>query len=136
MLSSLLITLREGLEAALIIGIILAYLARTGNRQGFKPVGLETSLAVLASLIAGAIIYFTAGELSGRGEETFEGIAMFIATGVLTWMIFWMRKQAVDIQAHLHAQIQSVLTSGSSLGLALWSYFRPITAKSEKKALA
>ena len=117
MLASLLITLREGLEAALIIGIILAYLARTDSRQGFKPVWLGTSLAVLASLIAGAAIYLLAGELSGQAEEVFEGIAMFLAAGVLTWMIFWMRKQAVNIKAHLHAQIQSVLTSGSSLGL-------------------
>jgi len=116
-LSSFLITLREGLEAALIIGIILAYLARTGNRQGFKPVWLGVSLAVVGSLIAGASIYLLAGEFSGRTEEVFEGLAMFLAVGVLTWMIFWMRKQAVNIKVHLHAQIQSVLTSGSSLGL-------------------
>ncbi len=118
MLSSLLITLREGLEAALIIGIILAYLARTENRQGFKPVWLGASLAVVVSLIAGAAIYLLAGEFSGQAEEIFEGLAMFVAVGVLTWMIFWMRRQAVDIKAHLHTQIQSVLSGGSSLGLA------------------
>ena len=118
MLSALLITLREGLEAALIIGIILAYLARTDNRQSFKSVWLGVSLAMLASLIAGAAIYLLAGEFSGQAEEVFEGIAMFLAVGVLTWMIFWMRRQAVDIKAHLQTQIQSVLTSGSSLGLA------------------
>ncbi len=118
MLSSLLITLREGLEAALIIGIILAYLARSNNRQGFKPVWLGVSLAVVVSLIAGAAIYLLAGELTGRAEGIFEGLAMFTAVAVLTWMIFWMRKQAVNIKAHLHTQIQSVLTSGSSLGLA------------------
>ncbi|MBI4187028.1 MAG: FTR1 family protein [Chloroflexi bacterium] len=122
MLGSLLITLREGLEAALIIGIILAHLARTSNRRGFKPVWLGTSLAVLVSLIAGAVIYLLAGEFSGRAEEIFEGLAMFIATGVLTWMIFWMRKQAIDIKAHLQAQIQSVLTSGSSLGLVILAF--------------
>ncbi len=122
MWGSFLITLREGLEAALIIGIILAYLARTGNRQGFKPVWLGTSLAVLVSLIAGAVVYLVAGEFTGRAEEIFEGVAMFIAVGVLTWMIFWMRKQAVDIKAHLHAQIQSVLTSGSSLSLVLLAF--------------
>ena len=109
MLSSLLITLREGLEAALIIGIILSYLARTENRQRFKPIWLGISAAVVVSLITGAVIYIFAGELSGRAEEVFEGIAMFIAVGVLTWMIFWMRKQAIDIKAHLHTQIQSVL---------------------------
>jgi len=122
MLSSLLITLREGLEAALIVGIILAYLARTDNRQGFKPVWLGVSLAVLVSLIAGVLIYFLTGEFTGRAEEIFEGIAMFLAAGVLTWMIFWMRKQAVNIKAHLHAQIQSVLIRGSSLGLVILAF--------------
>ena len=117
MLGSLLITLREGLEAALIIGIILAYLAKTDNRQGFKPVWIGTSMAVLASLIAGAIIYLVAGEFSGRAEEIFEGSAMLLAVGVLTWMVFWMRKQAVNIRGELQAQIQSALTSGSSFGL-------------------
>ncbi len=122
MLSSLLITLREGLEAALIIGIILSFLAKTGNRQGFKPVWLGVSLAVACSLIAGAFIYLLAGEFTGQAEEVFEGTAMLLAVGVLTWMIFWMRKQAVNIKAHLHTQIQSVLTSGSSLGLVILAF--------------
>ena len=122
MLSSLLITLREGLEAALIIGIILAYLARTDNRQGFKAVWTGASLAIVTSLVAGAAVYLLAGELSGQAEEIFEGAAMFLAVGVLTWMIFWMRKQAAGIKAHLQAQIQSVLSSGSSLGLVLLAF--------------
>ena len=122
MLGSLLITLREGLEAALVIGIILAYLAKTDNRPGFKYVWTGTGLAVLASLVAGALIYFLAGEFTGRAEEIFEGSAMFLAAGVLTWMLFWMRKQAINIKAHLHAQIQSALTSGSTLGLILLAF--------------
>ena len=122
MLSSLLITIREGLEAALIIGIILAYLARTDNRQGFKAVWLGTSLAVLVSLLVGATIYLLAGEFTGRTEEIFEGLAMFVATGVLTWMIFWIRKQAINIKVHLHDQVQSALTGGSSLGLVLLAF--------------
>ncbi len=122
MLSSFLITLREGLEAALIIGIILVYLARTDNRQAFKSVWLGVLLAVLVSLIAGVLIFFLAGEFTGRAEEIFEGIAMFVAAGVLTWMIFWMRKQAIDIKAHLQAQIQSMLIRGSSLGLVIIAF--------------
>lgn len=117
MLSSLLITLREGLEAVLIIAIILAYLVRTNHRQAFKPVWLGTTLAVVLSLIVGAVIYLSTGVLEGRTEQIFEGLAMVTATGVLTWMIFWMRKQAVSIKTHLHAQIQSALGKGSSLGL-------------------
>jgi len=122
MLSSLLITLREGLEAALIIGIILAYLARTDNRQGFKSVWLGVALAVFGSLVAGVAIYLLAGEFSGQAEELFEGLAMFVAAGVLTWMIFWMRRQAVNIKDHLHAQIQSALIGGSSLGLVILAF--------------
>jgi high-affinity iron transporter len=73
-------------------------------------------------LIAGAAIYLLAGEFSGQAEEVFEGAAMFLAVGVLTWMIFWMRKQAINIKVHLHAQIHSVLTSGSSLGLVMLAF--------------
>lgn len=117
MLSSFLITLREGLEAALIIGIILAYLARTENRSAFRHVWLGTSLAVVVSLIAGAAIFYTAGEFTGSAEEIFEGTAMFAATLVLTWMIFWMRRQAINIKGHLHLQIASALGNRSALGL-------------------
>ncbi len=122
MLSALLITLREGIEAALTIGIILAYLARTGNRQGFKHVWLGTLLAAVASLVAGAAIYFSAGKLEGRAEQVFEGFATLTAAGILTWMVFWMRKQAVNIKGHLQAQIQSALGSGSSLGLVALAF--------------
>jgi len=117
MLSALLITFREGLEAALIIGIILAYLISTGNREKSKHVWVGTALAVFVSLIVGAVIYFSTGQLEGRSEEIFEGIATLTAAGVLTWMIFWMRKQAVNIKKHLHAQIQSALGRGSTFGL-------------------
>ena len=122
MLGVLLITLREGLEAALIIGIILAYLSRTGNRQAFKPVWLGTGLAIIVSLVVGGIIYLVAGEMSGRAEEIFEGSAMFLAVGILTWMIFWMRQQSVNIENHLQVQIQSALLKSSSFALVMLSF--------------
>jgi high-affinity iron transporter len=80
-------------------------------------VWIGTGLAVVISLVVGVVIYFSAGQLEGRSEEIFEGIATLTAAGVLTWMIFWMRKQAVNIKKHLHAQIQSALGSGSTFGL-------------------
>jgi high-affinity iron transporter len=122
LLSAFLITLREGLEAALVVGIILAYLNRTGNRASFKPVWTGVALAVVASLVAGTAIYFLAGELTGRAEEIFEGIAMFLAVGVLTWMIFWMAKQSANIRQHLQAQVDSAVTAGSALGLVLLTF--------------
>lgn len=122
MLGSFLITLREGLEAALIIGIVLAYLARTGNRQAFKPVWVGAAIGAVISLAAGVIVYLVAGELKSPAEEIFEGSAMLIAVGMLTWMIFWMRKQAVNIKAHLQAQVQSALHGGSSMALIIIAF--------------
>ncbi len=122
MVPSLLITLREGLEAALIVGIILAYLAKTGHRDKSGPVWIGTIGSVLLSLVAGALIFLTAGEFEGRAEEIFEGSAMFAAAGVLTYMIFWMRRQAINIRAHLQAQVQTALESGSVWALSLLAF--------------
>jgi len=119
---SLLITLREGLEAALIIGIILAYLAKIGYSSMRSAVWIGTGLAIAMSLLAGASIFFTAGGFEGRAEELFEGTAMFVAAGVLTYMIFWMRRQAINIRRHLQAQVDTAVESGSRLALGLLAF--------------
>ena len=118
MLGSFLITLREGLEAALIIGIILAYLGKLGNRKAFRAVWLGTAVAVLVSLIAGVAIDILVGELQDPGEAIFEGSVLLVAVAVLTWMRFWMRKEASSIKTSLQKDVQSALTGGSMLGLA------------------
>ncbi len=122
MAPSFLITLREGLEAALIVGIVLAYLARTGNRDKAGVVWWGTALSVAASVVAGAAIFLTAGGIEGRAEELFEGTAMLVAAAVLTTMIFWMRRQAINIRAHLHAQVQTALETGSLVALGTLAF--------------
>jgi high-affinity iron transporter len=122
MAASALITLREGLEAALIIGIILAYLQRTGNGDRHGVVWIGTAGAMLVSLVAGGAIFLTAGEFTGRAEQLFEGTAMLTAAGVLTYMIFWMRRQAINIRAHLVAQVDSALAAGSPFALGLLAF--------------
>ena len=117
MAGAFLVTLREGLEAALIISIILAYLARTGHRQFFVNIWVGASAAVVVSLAAGAGLYWTVGNLSGRAEEIFEGIAMFIAVAVLTYMVVWMKRQAVNIKTHLEAKVGSAVATGSALAM-------------------
>ncbi len=82
------VTLREGLEAALIVGIILAYLARSGNMRYFRNVWLGAGAAVVVSVAAGAGLFWTVGQFSGRAEEIFEGIAMFVAVLMLTSLLF------------------------------------------------
>jgi len=122
MWSALTITAREGLEAALIIGIILAYLGITGNKQGFKYVWMGVGLAIAVSLMAGFAIYAIAGEFEGKSEEIFEGIALLTAAVLLTWMIFWMRKYSVHIRSQLQSQVSSVLNKKSSWGLILLAF--------------
>lgn len=122
MAASFLITLREGLEAALIVGIILAYLARTGNQKKAGAVWWGVALSVLVSLVAGAAIFLTAGGIESRAEALFEGTAMLTAVGVLTYMIFWMRRQAINIRAHLQAQVQTALETGSLVALGTLAF--------------
>lgn len=116
--SSLLITLREGLEAALIVAIVLGYLKRLGRERDFPTVWLGTAGAVLLSAIAGAIVFATLGELEGRSEAITEGVVAFVATGVLTWMIFWMARQARFIKGELQAKVDAAVVAGSTFALA------------------
>jgi len=92
-LSSFLITSRETLEAALVIGIVLAYLTKTDNHQYKKTVYYGIFFGILLSLIAAAIFTFVAGGFEGRAEEIFEGFTMLFAAVLLTTMILWMMKQ-------------------------------------------
>jgi high-affinity iron transporter len=113
------ITLREGFEAALIISLILAYLAKTGRLvEHGRSVWLGIAAGVAASVSIGAILFVSAGELEGDSEALYEGTAMIVAAGVVTWMAFWMRKQAASIGGHLRAQVSDSLRSGGGLALA------------------
>jgi len=118
-----LLTTREGLEASLIVGIVLAFLAKTDNRERFRTIWLGTAAAVVTSAVAGGALFFTLGELEGRAEQIFEGVAMFSAVGVLTWMIFWMRRQARFIKRDLEAKLASAVAAGSAIGLASVVFF-------------
>jgi high-affinity iron transporter len=114
---------REGLEASLIVGIVLGYLSKTENQRYFRLIWLGVAAAVAASVATGAALFFTIGELEGRSEQIFEGLAMISAVAVLTWMIFWMRRQAANIKRELEAKLASALAAGSAVGLASVVFF-------------
>jgi len=116
---SFVITLREGFEAALVAGLIFAYLSKTDRlREHARAVWFGISLAVLASAGLGALLFFTVGELEGNAESIYEGSAMIIAAGVVTWMVFWMRRQAATIGQHLRSQVSESIKSGGGVALA------------------
>ena len=122
MLSTFIIALREGLEAALIVGILVAYIVRTDRRQVLKPLWTGVGVALAASLALGGILSFTSAELSDRGEELFAGITSFAAVGLVTWMVFWMKRTARNLRNELHGKVDSALVGGP-ISLALVAFF-------------
>ena len=116
------VMLREGFEASLIVGIVLAFLNRTGRRDGFAAVWAGALGALALSVAVGIGLFAVGAELEGTSEKVFEGLAMLTAAGLLTWMIFWMRRQARSIRKNLEGQVQSALATGSSLALAVVAF--------------
>ena len=118
MFANFLIGLREGLEAALVVGILVAYLVKTGNRDKLRPLWAGVAAAIVLSASFGAVLTYTSTELlsTGKQQEAFAGIVSVIAVGFVTWMIFWMRRTARFLKTELHDKLSSALAIG---GLAL-----------------
>jgi high-affinity iron transporter len=122
LLTGLLTGLREGVEAALIVSIVLAYLARTGNARHFSRIWLGAALAIGVSIAVGVTLFVTIGGFEGAAEQIFEGVAMSIAAAAVTWMLFWMRRTAANIRGDLHAAVDRSLTEGSIFGLTILAF--------------
>jgi high-affinity iron transporter len=120
--TGLLTGLREGVESALIVSIILAYLARTGNARRFGRIWLGTGAALALSAAVGGVLWFTIGGLTSPAEQYFEGSAMLLAAAVVTWMLFWMRRTAANIKGELHAGVDRALTGGSVWALSILAF--------------
>ncbi len=118
MIVPFLIMLREGIEAALIVGIVASYLVRTGRCEWLPALWVGVGLACAASLVAGAALDIVAGELPQRGQELFEAVIGLIAAAMLVSMVFWMRKAARSIKGELQAGVDAAL-SGEHQGFAL-----------------
>ncbi len=118
---SLLLTLREGLEAALIVGIVFGYLRKIDGMQYARTAWAGVVSATLLSAALAVGISAVGAELEGRAEQLFEGTTMLLAVTVLTWMIFWMRSQAQHMKARLEGKMQEVVAAGVSG--AAWGLF-------------
>ena len=120
--SGLLTGLREGVEAALIVAIILAYLAKTGNARYSRQIWIGAGAAMVLSVAVGLGLFATVGGLESPYEQIFEGITMLVAAAVVTWMLFWMRRQAASVKGELQASVDRALTEGSVWGLAFLAF--------------
>lgn len=127
MFPSFLLSLREGIEAALIIGIIIGALNKL-HQEELKPVVWRgVAIAVVLSFVFGLGLNYLGMEFTGQLEEVFEGLAMLLAAAILTWMILWMMRHGSEIQRDLEAKTAhaTLNRSGSALFiLAFLAVFR------------
>lgn len=113
MLANLLIGLREGLEAALIVSILVAYLVKSGRRDQLPLVGAGIAAAVGLSLVFGAVITFTSRAMTFEEQEVFGGSLSLVAVAFVTWMVFWMRRSARNLRRELDGRMAAALAMGT-----------------------
>jgi high-affinity iron transporter len=122
MYAAFVITLREGLEASLIVGILLAYLTKRGAGQLHRHIWTGTLLAVLATVVAGGLLQILAVQFEGQGALFFEAAASTLAVGVLTWMVLWMQRQSRRLRGDLERRVDAALSRNELWALVLLAF--------------
>ncbi len=122
MLPGYLLALREGLEAALVIGIVFSVLAKLNQKQLGRAVWMGVTSGIVISLVSALILNLIGMEFEGQGEQIFEGTAMLLAAAILTWMVFWMRKQSGAMKEKIETQVKKTLETNrnSQSGIAVF----------------
>jgi high-affinity iron transporter len=134
MLPTYLLSLREGLEAALIIGIVLGALTKIRRDDLSSAVWLGTLSAIGVSILTAVLLTSFGMSLEETAEQIFEGITMLIAAGILTWMIFWMRKQARFLKSELEAGVNKAAASTGKRAM-FWLAFVAVVREGVELAL-
>ncbi|MET9607129.1 iron uptake transporter permease EfeU [Streptomyces sp. NPDC006512] len=113
MFGNYLIGLREGLEASLVVCILVAYLVKTDNRAALRPVWTGIAIACAISLAFGALLEFGTQELTFEAQELLGGTLSILSVGLVTWMVFWMKRTARHLKADLHGRLDTALAMGT-----------------------
>ncbi|MFI8485139.1 iron uptake transporter permease EfeU [Streptomyces rubrogriseus] len=113
MFSNYLIGLREGLEASLVVCILIAYLVKTDRRDALKPIWAGIGVAVAIALGFGCALEFGSQELTFKAQEALGGSLSILAVVLVTWMVFWMRRTARHLRTELHGRLDAALAMGT-----------------------
>ncbi len=131
MLGNYLIGLREGLEAALVVSILLVYLTRTDRVSMRRWVFFGVASAIVASILVALILETISQDLSATAEPAFAGIVSFAAVAFVTWMIFWMRRSARTISTDLRHQLDDAALGGGHIAVAAMAFVAVIREGAE-----
>ncbi|MEU1570943.1 iron uptake transporter permease EfeU [Streptomyces collinus] len=113
MFSNYLIGLREGLEASLVVCILIAYLVKTDRRDALKPIWTGIAVAIALAFGFGCALEFGSQELTFQAQEALGGSLSILAVGLVTWMVFWMRRTARHLKSELHGRLDAALAMGT-----------------------
>ncbi|MFF2745736.1 iron uptake transporter permease EfeU [Kitasatospora sp. NPDC058048] len=114
MFGNYLIGLREGLEASLVVCILIAYLVKTGRKDRLPPVWIGVGSAVALSMAFGALLQFGSSQLTFEAQEALGGSLSIISVGLVTWMVFWMRRTARHLKTELHGKLDAAIAMGTT----------------------
>ena len=122
MLPGFLLSVREGFEVALVLGIVLSALRKIKHREMSSIIWSGAAVAGLVSALLALLLYSLGGEFEGRAEEIYEGLSMLSAAVLLTWMVFWMRRQAGILSKELEGNVLRMTALGSHRALFLLAF--------------
>lgn len=134
MLPSYILSLREGIEAALVIGIVLGAVRKINRPELTSIIWLGALIAFIVSILAAVLLTTFGLELKGTAEPVFEGFTMLLAAGVLTWMIFWMSNQSHTLKSELEAGVNKAAGSAGKQAL-FWLAFVAVVREGIELAL-
>lgn len=121
MFANYLIGLREGLEAGLIVGILVAYVVKANRRDVLPKLWVGVGISIVVMLGVGALLTWGSVELSDQAEEIIVGVLSIVAVALVTWMVFWMNSHARGMASELHSKLDTALV-GSGIGIVILAF--------------